>query len=440
MKRILLALLLAVPVGLAAQDTEKKNQFTLSMDLLTHGEICKGGLPRSVDKDAPVYDNSSFILGRTRLVMDYERQGLQAHAVIQNSAVWGTSGSQKLNLYEGWVKMTAKNGLFAQVGRVALSYDDERIIGPNDFAMASSSHDILRLGYEGHGHKVHAILAYNQNAGRVYSGTYYDDGDQLYKNMQTIWYHYDVPKFPLGVSLLFMNVGTQAGVEKDTYNPPSVQYQQMWGGYLNYHPKYLTLEGSYYRQTGKQVNAAKLHGPIRAWMAGGKATIQPTDKYNFTLGYDYLSGDDYVPVNYGGMGLVYHGVEKGFSPLYGSRTKFYGIIDYFYESAYIHGFTPGLQNVFVGVSGKPISKLDCGVTYHYLSVATKLKDLARTLGHSVELEATYRFTKDIKLTASYTLMTGTETMSRLKQENSSKYAHWGWFSLVVSPALLTTKW
>jgi len=36
-------------------------------------------------------------------------------------------------------------------------------------------------------------------------------------------------------------------------------------------------------------------------------------------------------------------------------------------------------------------------------------------------------------------MFGTETMSRLKRENSSKTARWGWFSLVISPQLFSTK-
>jgi hypothetical protein len=136
-------------------------------------------------------------MGRTRLAVDYSRKGLEARAVLQNLAVWGQSGNKAVNLYEGWAKMTHKSGLFAQVGRIALAYDDERIIGLNDFAMASLAHDALRLGYEGAGHKVHAILCYNQNEENVYNGTYYVNGAQAYKTMQTVWYHYDVPKFPL---------------------------------------------------------------------------------------------------------------------------------------------------------------------------------------------------------------------------------------------------
>ena len=439
MKKLCVLLLLVASTGIWAQK-DSINKVSIGLDFMTHGETCGGGLPKSDNKTA-VEDRSHFLLGRTRINVDYERQGLQAHAVIQNKAVWGTSGNQSLDLYEGWVKMTAKNGLFIQAGRVALAYDDERIIGPSDFATASLSHDIVRAGYEGYGHKAHLLLAYNQNGDNVYDGTYYADGAQGYKTMQTVWYHYDVPKFPLGASLLFMNLGLQAGTLDDAYNKPKTKYQQMWGGYLNLHPKYLTLEGSYYRQTGRVVNEKKYSKPIKAWMASVKATVKPADRYGFELGYDHLSGDDYVPVAYGGpLVMVNHPEIKGFTPLYGSTTKFYGIMDYFYASAYTKGFTPGLQNTYVGVFGNPTDKLNCGATYHYLAVATKLADLNRTLGHSIELQASYQFSKDITLMAGYTQMFGTKTMSCLKQDGSSKSARWGWFTLAISPSLFTTKW
>ena len=406
-------------------DSAKVNKLSFGIDFMTHGEMMRGGLP--IDLDDEPDDNSSFLLGRFRLIVDYERPGLQAHAVVQNKSVWGTHGSQTLNLYEGWAKMTAKC----------------RIIGPNDFAMASLSHDILRVGYEGYGHQVHAILAYNQSEDNVYSSTYYDNGDKPYKTMQTVWYHYDVPKFPLGVSLLFMNVGLQAGVKGSEENKPSTEYQQMYGGYLNYHHKKLTVEGSYYKQVGKSVDArARKARDMDAWMASGKVTVNPNDYYGFTLGYDYLSGDDKVIVPSPGdigLGLIYHETNKGFCPLFASRNKFYGIMDYFYQSAYINGFTPGLQNAFIGAFGKPTRKMDLSATYHYLAVATEIDNLNRTLGHSIDLQAGYQFTKDISLNIGYTLMFSTETMYWLKQGNDSKCAQWGWFSLNISPSLFSTK-
>lgn len=428
-----------LPTGrIFAQSDTLKNKISLGLEFVTHGEICGGGLPRAAESTE---NRSAFLFGRARVKLDYERKGLQMHAVVQNSAVWGMSSNMNLGLYEGWAKMTSKGGLFAQLGRVALAYDDERIIGTNDFATAAKSHDVFRLGYEGHGHKLHAILAFNQDGKNVYYGTYYGAGAQYYKTMQTLWYHYDIPMFPLGASLLFMNMGMQAGIEGDKDNPMRVEYQQMFGGYLNFQPKYFTLEGSYYRQAGKLVNDIKQSCPIKAWMASVKATVRPSEFYGFLLGYDYLSGDDYVPVVYGGsLGLPRHDVERGFTPLYGSRNQFYGIMDYFYESAYTNGFTPGLQNAFIGVNGKPFTGFSCSAVYHYLAVATKLSGLDQTLGHSVELQASYKFTKDISLVVGYTLMMGTETMARLKQEGSSKNAHWGWFSLVISPSLFSAKW
>ena len=95
---------------------------------------------------------------------------------------------------------------------------------------------------------------------------------------------------------------------------------------------------------------------------------------------------------------------------------------------------------FVGASFKPIPQLTCSANYHYLATATKLNRLDRTLGHSIELTASYEFSKDISLTASYTQMHGTETMDCLKQGEGNKRARWAWFSLVISPSLFTTKW
>jgi len=442
----MMLLMLASTTSWAQTDSSKVNQLSVGLDFMTHGEVCGGGMPRTDKGNLEVEDKSRFILGRTRINADYQRRGLQVHAVIQNKAIWGASGNQTLNLYEGWAKIAAKNGLFAQLGRVALSYDDERIIGPNDFAVASKTHDVARVGYEGHGHKAHVILAYNQNSGNAYSGTYYIDGAQLYKTMQTVWYHYDVPKFPLGVSLLFMNMGLQAGTNNTKEwdyktNSARTVYQQMYGGYVNYHSNLLKLEGSYYRQAGKIVSSKMDAAKIDAWMASVKATVSPTDKYGFTVGYDYLSGDDFVPDLYGGkFGMPNHEVIRGFAPLYGSNKKFYGIMDYFYESAYVHGFTPGLQNVFIGPYYKPNAKFACRAMYHYMAVATKVSNLGRTLGHCIDLQASYQFTKDIALSAGYTQMMGTETMERLKQDDSSQQARWGWFSLVISPSLFTTKW
>ena len=46
----------------------------------------------------------------------------------------------------------------------------------------------------------------DQNKEKAKGGTYYYDGAQPYKNMQTLWYHYAAQTPNLDVSLLFMNL------------------------------------------------------------------------------------------------------------------------------------------------------------------------------------------------------------------------------------------
>jgi hypothetical protein len=424
--------LLTFVLGAYGQSQEKENLLTLDLQMMTRGEIRDGGL--ADEKEEIFSDKSNFVIERERLIVGYEKSWLQMKLNIQHQGIWGQSGKGSTNVYEGWAKLEAKNGLFAKVGRQTLSYDDERIIGPNDWSMAGLSHDALKLGYEGHGHKAHVILAYNQNAENVNGGTYYVKGAYPYKTMQTAWYHYDLPHVPLGASALFMNIGMQGG-EKNVNE--RTEWQQVLGGYLKYSPKHWSVEGSYYRQMGKNEDGVK----IDAWMASVKAQVSPSNIYGFEAGYDYLSGDKYFAVPpKGGLGLVKHDVIKGFNPIYGSHHKFYGAMDFFYVSTYVNGFSPGLQNAFVGGYVKPIQGLHVGLSYHYLAMSTKLPDMDKKLGHEFELTASYQIIKEVKVSAGFSYMTGTKTMERLKRASDDGNLKWGWLSLNITPRIFTTKW
>lgn len=438
---IMLPMLTATAQPTASDTTAvQKNELSIDLQFLTRGESRYGGLHTDnvfLAEDENEDGNaaqSNFVMARTRLAINYKRDWLEARFTPQHSGVWGQSGKGVLNLYETWVKLNARNGLFVQVGRVGLSYDDERIIGSDDWAMASQSHDVLRLGYEGHGHKVHVILAYNQNADVVNDGgSYYVGGAQPYKTMQDIWYHYDFPRLPLGASLLFMNIGMQ-GDEIVGYKS---MFQHLLGGYASFAPKRWKTELSYYHQFGKNESGMK----IDAWMASAKASFTPAPNYGFTVGYDYLSGDkNFAVPPKGSIGMVRHEVLKGFSTVYGAHHKFYGAMDFFYVSTYLNGFTPGLQNAFIGAFYKPIKGLRIDASYHSLATATKLTDLDMFLGHEFELQASYNISPDIRLMAGASLMSGSKTMERLKRDTSKNTLRWGWISLSVNPRIFSKKW
>lgn len=437
---LLLTSLLVVFTGIWAQDEkvdEKPNQLTIDAQLMSRGEVRRGGLPSSTEERDD--NKSNFIFNRTRLSVGYERDNLSAKVTAQHKGVWGAEGGGNFNIYEAWAQLKSNSGLFARVGRQELVYDDERILGNNDWAMAALSHDALKVGYENHGHQIHAILAYNQNSKNVNGGTFYQNGSQPYKSMQSAWYHYDIPTFPLGVSLLFMNVGMQNGKPEEyrTLN------QQLFGGYVKYHPQGLTIEAAYYHQSGDASldYSSTMDLPINAWMASVKTTCDLNSKFSAYAGFDYLSGDrEFVVPKPGTMGLPQHSKMSAFTTIFGSTHKFYGAMDFFYVSAYFDTFSPGLQNLFVGVACKPINKLSCDVAYHYLATATKIENLNMTLGHEIEVRAAYQLMKDVRLGMGFSFMKGTDTMESLKRSTDNRQLKWGWLMLNVSPRVFVGKW
>ena len=420
--------ILLLPIIAHAQQ-EADNQFNVKLDMLTRGELRYGGFNES---DNAQDDLAHFIIGRYRLTTDYSRSWLQVRLSLQQSGTWGMSGGS-FSLNEGWAMVKSRKGLFAKIGRQVLAYDDERIIGSNDWAMTAPTHDVLKLGYEGDQHKVHLLFAYNQNPENMEGFTFFSGGNQPYKSMQTLWYHYATPNSIFGASLLFMNIGMQG----EQNNVPKTFFQQLAGTYITLKPKYITAEGSFYYQFGKEE-----HGiPLDAFMGSVKLTAKPRDSYAIYAGYDYLSGDAYFAVPpEGSIGMVFHDKVRGFNPIYGSHHEFYGAMDFFYMSTWVGGFTPGLQNAYLGSTFSPVKNLNFNLAGHYYAMATKLPNVKQFLGLAAELSANYAFTKFISAELGYSYMYGSETMKFLKRVSGNQQLHWAYLMLVINPDIFSTTW
>ena len=425
---VCLAFLIFSPVVSWAQE-QADNTFSVNLNTMTRGELRYGGFSEADENNE---GHSNFVLGRYRLTTDYSRSWLEARVSLQQSGTWGMGGGS-FSLNEGWVTLKSKKGWFTKIGRQILAYDDERIIGSNDWSVTAPTHDVLKLGYEGQQHKVHLLFAYNQNPENMEGFTAYKDGNQPYKSMQTLWYHYDTPKSNFGASLLFMNIGMQG--EKN--NVPVTYFQQLAGTYITFTPKYFMAEGAFYYQFGTEE-----HGiPLSAYMASIKLTAKPRDSYSIYAGYDYLSGDAYFAVPpEGDIGLVFHDKVRGFNPIYGSHHEFYGAMDFFYMSTWVGGFTPGLQNAYLGCTFNPYNTLNFNVAGHYYAMATKLPNVDQFLGLAGEFSANYAFTKYISAECGYSYMYGSETMKFLKRVSDNQHLHWAYLMLVINSTIFTTTW
>lgn len=429
MKRALMLVLAALPLCARAQD----NTFTVEADHLSRGEIRRGGLYVSEDGDA---ESAAFILGRTRLGVSHSGSWLSSKVTVQHAGTWGSSDGSSLSVYEAWFRLQSPKGFFAKVGRQNLSYDDQRIFGADDWSMTGITHDGLKMGFEGGGHKVHLFGSYNQDVANIdRGGTRFSGGIQPYKSLGAVWYHYDIPKTHLGASLLFTSMGIQSDVDEE--GAGKTFFQQLAGGFLSWKPDAWGLEAAYYHQWGYEQSGI----PVDAWMASVKATAKPSSLWAFRAGYDYLSGEEnFATPGQGEIGLTHHEVVRGFSSLYGSHHQFYGAMDFFYVSTYVSGFTPGLQNLYAGVTWTPGTKWSVDAAYHFFSTAAPVQDVSKALGHEAELSATWSPHKDVSLSAGYSFMLGTDTMSILKRNSENNRLRWAWVMLQVTPKFFSAKW
>ena len=418
-------LLMLLPSMAYTQNTEKENEFTMSMQIRPRAEYRNGALTPRDEGVAP----TSFINNRARLSMDYKRSDLELKMSAQHVGVWGQDPQIEKNgrfmLNEAWAKMNFGEGFFAQLGRQSLIYDDERILGGLDWNVAGRYHDALKLGYANKNNEVHLILAFNQNNdNRTSGGTYYDSSTgQPYKNMQTVWYHYKADNVPFGASLLFMNLGLETGDK--AMDDSHTRYLQTMGTYLTYKNSNWNLDGAFYYQMGKNKAADK----VSALMGSIQAAYAFDQTWGAVASFDYLSGDK-------GNGGKY----KAFDPLYGTHHKFYGAMDYFYASTFANGYAPGLMDVRIGGRFRASDKVDMELNYHYFSTAVKVQDLKKYLGSEVDYQINWSIMKDVKLSAGYSFMRGTKTMDAVKTGNHKSWQDWGWVSLNINPKVFFTKW
>lgn len=415
------ASLILLPQVLAATPADSLHHFTVSAQQWARGEVRDGALPAENGADYAM-----FLMGNTVLRLDYANPWLQVRVAPKYFGVWGASANGSLAIDEAWFSLNAGKGFFLRLGRQKLSYDDQRIIGDDDWAMAAKTHDVLKAGYEGKRHKLHLILAFNQNNENLNGGTYYINGGQAYKTMQTLWYHWDI--FPwLGASLIGMNTGMQGKIKEEE----KTMNQQLVGAFLDLHPRNFSFQASYYRQMGSDENDL----PINAWMTSAEAAWQMTPNLGLKTGYFHMSGDPYfyVPPQ-GSFGMARKTQVCGFNPIFGSHHKFYGAMDFFYVSTYYGGNTPGLQDFHLGAQWAPFSKLKLEGTYHYLSTSVEVENAAsKTLGHEWEFSLGWKLTPDVLLSAGYTFMHGTETMSLLKRSSEQNHLRWGWLMVIITP-------
>ncbi|GAB1402935.1 alginate export family protein [Lentimicrobium sp.] len=410
-------LALLLPVAASAQ-------FVLSGELRPRAEYRHGfKQPATTDMDAAL-----FISQRSRLNFGYANQKMKVGVSLQDIRVWGNVPQLNLSdnnfsLHEAWGEYFFTPSFSLKLGRMELIYDDSRILGNVDWAQQGRSHDIGLLKFEKNAWKVHAGLAYNQDAEKLNGRVYTVEGN--YKTMQLFWINHHSSNFNL--SALFLNNGKQdvkVGEEAEF----TTRYSQTFGFTGTYNLNPLQLGASIYKQVGKELSDKDLDALMYAFHV--KWSIN--ENLSFTPGFEYLSGTsqkDAINPNYNTI--------NSFNPFYGTNHKFNGHMDYYYVGNHLN--TVGLQDIFLKLNFSK-NKLSAGADFHFFSSAADvlepgnpMQTMSNNLGQELDLYLGYKLAPGVMLNLGYSQYFATETTIALKGGSLDETSNWAWASITFKP-------
>lgn len=134
-----------IAMSSAQENTGDQDRFFISAQLRSRGEYRNGALIPRNEGESP----AGFINERARLTLGYERKKLSLRFSAQHVGVWGQDALVDKNgrfiLNEAWAGLELSDSWLVQLGRQALVYDDERILGGLDWNVAGRYHDALKI-------------------------------------------------------------------------------------------------------------------------------------------------------------------------------------------------------------------------------------------------------------------------------------------------------
>lgn len=376
----------------------------------------------------PTSEHTSFIGNRSRVNLNYTDGKLSVKLSLQNISTWGDVSTTTLSskngvaAFEAYAEYKFVEKWSAKLGRQALSYDNQRIIGGLDWATQGRSFDAALIKYKGDTSQLDLGFALNANSeAKVAAATPYTT--DIFKDMQYAWYHSNIKK--LNFSLLAMNVGREY---QKTPTELGLNYFQTFGTYAKYEGTKLGIDFNLYGQTGKIGN-----NTVSAWEAAINLGYAFTPKFKATLGYEFLSGKDQNSTST---------VVKSFAPLFGTNHAFNGFMDYFYVGN--HANSVGLNDLTLKLDF-PIKKVNVSIAPHLFSAPNKIVsgsvEQDSYLGTEIDVTAVYKVYKDITLIAGYSQMFASDSMVVLKGGTGLNNAtnNWAYLMVNINPLVFSTK-
>ncbi|KRB58065.1 alginate export family protein [Flavobacterium sp. Root186] len=417
MKKIKLIALLLFGTGVALQAQE----LDVNLQIRPRFEY-RNGYKQLLQE---AQEGTSQISQRSRLNFNYKQEDLIVKLTLQNTRTWGdvvpaaTADKNGVAVFEAWAQYNFTEKWSARMGRQVLSYDNQRILGEQDWGQQAQSHDALTVSFHTEKQKLDFGGAYNSTAENVLQTPY---TVASYKALQYAWYHNQFNE-AFGLSFLLLNTGYEyANADAKLL----VDYKQTFGPYLTYKKGKIDTNFWVHGQTGKSTDLQ-----VSAWNAAANFNYSITDSFKAGLGYEFLSGKDTNDAST---------VIKSFNPIFGTNHGFNGYMDYFYVGNHLNNV--GLQDAFIKLNYN-VNKWQFALMPHvFLSAAdvvTPTEKLDSYLGTEIDATFGYNFKKDITVSGGYSQMFGSKTLEFIKNGDAGHTNNWAWLMISVNPRIFSWK-
>lgn len=300
--------------------------------------------------------------------------GLTAFIQVQDVRLWGEEANtlgdfsaDSFDLHQGYIQVDGVAGdqSTLKIGRQAVAFGGQRLVGAVEWTQQGRVFDGLRLGLAPSWGKVDvlAIQLAEATSARHAANAYLTGA------------YATLTGLPGALDLygLYNKVSGAGDTDQLTLGARWAAQQERF--------KY-RLEGSY--QTGTRGGA-----DVAAFMFGGRVGTK-VGKVGLTLWYDYLSGDD-DPTD---------GETKVFDTLFATNHKFYGFADLFLNIP-VHTGGLGLQDIALKAALPLAPKLNLGAHLHAFSTAEKGGLKSQRLGEEIDLTLTYKYRPKLALVGGF---------------------------------------
>ena len=474
MKRSL-AVVLLFPIFFTLFYQKSHAQFTIGAEFKIRGEF-RDGYQSLRDSSKTPYVT---IPGRVRLAFDYKNDKIATSFSLYDAWVFGqnyyssdTISKNTVNVFEAWFQYSFTRNLGLKVGRMTVSYDNQRIFGLSNWSMWGATHDILIAQYEHKQKKIWGNLGFAVN--NIAPATAYLNSYNMRNNYKYLGLLYlNVKLFDEALTLTFLEVVDAFQKYSITTTKKTTTFDTLYirnqndsiigttilplvttNSSTENFPNTLYARGTFGASAGLElkkwsffINGFYQCGNIRdgrklsSWFYSLQACFHPWKQLTLSVGWDKLSGNNFSDTT--ALKTSVH----GFSTLYGSTHVGYGYMDLF-NNVVKDNLTPGLNDLYgrASVSFRNNMSLEFtyrwfSIPYGFLNVANPKKgqlpyaEVKTSLGSEFDLMYVYKPIPNLELNAAYCFFLPTPAMEILDkiEVGKSKFAQYAYIMITYKP-------